>query len=194
MELSFGSQQFRLLLIPKYNLILVDVEGSNPVAEYERLRHHVDICIKECMKSLVFHTFLLFHGNQYLDKNSVHSVQLIRLDEIQKSAENSTELSWRNIDRLISLSPNDIRIHYGMWLNGYGVHNQYDIILSYRWVDHDMDMTAKIVDFMSSYSIGSGATLRSIAVFLDKKRLPNGCALHSILANTIFHSSVFVCL
>jgi hypothetical protein len=54
--LRFGSQRFRLMILPELNSIRLDVEGENPMPVYVRVMEMLDSIVRECMTFILVFT------------------------------------------------------------------------------------------------------------------------------------------
>lgn len=123
--LSFGSQRFRLVPIPRQNMIRVEVEGQCPLGVEGRLRDMIGKILNECMKSLEFRTVLKSHRASDLrrgDSNDARRV-FIPLNRIRSAAKEKEGLIL-TVDQT-AMHSEELNAVYGVWLTEFQVFDFY---------------------------------------------------------------------
>jgi hypothetical protein len=75
-----------------------------------------------------------------------------------------------------------------VWLVSQQVFDQYDIFLSYRWGLEDSQLTQKLFDHLTLFTVTMYH--RSIIAFLDTYRLKDGSNFQKQFARALVHSTV----
>ena len=185
--LWFGNQTFRVVELLEEKVILLEIEGLNPVAIQRRVEELLANTVSECMPSLHPTTLLpaVFEGTP-TSSSSKSSSGYVVLSSLQTAVETGSSLRVSGE----VLSPDKLKIHFKNWLP-VSDPSFYDIMLSYRWTDPDHDMTGKIFDRLTICSIGKEK--RPLSVFLDRKRIADGSNLKLSFADGLMSATVVVC-
>ena len=175
-HLSYGNQRFRLVCIPEINCIRLDVEGEHPPPIHDRISEQINICIKECMGSLYFGSFLRLDDMEELDERFT----LVNLEAVRKD-KYCIRYEGRLLDRKM----------FSSWVTSIETLPSYDVFISHRWDDNDDIVTKMLYDnFLGNYSIG--CEYRAVQVFYDDVRMRGGHQLQKVFGKALINSTVFV--
>jgi hypothetical protein len=174
--LRFGSQRFRLMILPDLNCIRLDVEGENPLPVYQRVMEMVDSVVKECMSFIVVFTMFVVPTDvgtgvgAQLDSSAV----FVNKENVQRAVAGDVMLSRVFDDVSVELGSVRLKELYGRWLPSKGFKAYYDLFVSHRWLTGGFDdkLVKAIYDRSTLYTLGT--SLRVPVVFLDSERLEGG--------------------
>ena len=175
-HLSYGHQRFRIMCIPEIHCIRLDIEGEHPLPIHDRIHEQIDICIKECMGSLYFATFLRMDDrSELVDGFTLVSLEAVRDDKC----------SIRHEGRLLD------RTMFSSWVINKDTLPSYDVFISHRWDDNDDVVTKLLYDTLLGYhTVGSDHS--AITVFLDHVRLREGHQFQQVFGEALINSTLFV--
>jgi len=174
--LRFGSQRFRLMILPDLNCIRLDVEGENPLPVYQRVMEMVDSVVKECMSFIVVFTMFVVPTDvgtgvgAQLDSSAV----FVNKENVQRAVDGDMMLSRVFDDVSVELGSVRLKELYGRWLPSKGFKAFYDLFVSHRWLTGGFDdkLVKAIYDRSTLNTLGT--SLRVPVVFLDSERLEGG--------------------
>ena len=177
-SLVFGSQNLRLTECRAERFISLEIEGQNPSAVLVRIKELVQSVLSEFLPMLRCSTLLPISNN-----SSFVSFQLVK-----KRLEDKADL---RLPGGSAVNQAQLQALFGLW-NPKAVSELglYDFFESYRWNSFDSDLTSKLFDVASLYSVGSSK--RAPVVFLDTERLLGGLNFKEGFAKALSRSSVVV--
>ena len=185
LTLRFGSQRFRLSLIPELNSIRLDVEGENPLPVYRRVMELLGEVVKEAMNFIVIVTVLPLTIENLLATSSA----FVNLDNVELAVADSGRVIARDDINVVLTSP-QLRDRFSKWLVTGGARSWYDVFLSHRWGDHDSRLVKALYDIFSLHNLGDSH--RPPQVFLDSKRLRSGESFRENFFEALLTSTMIV--
>lgn len=143
--------------------------------------------ISECMKSLKFSTILEYcpQGKAFTDSYFLRVHQLYSAMEKRSTLAVVLENGSREL-----LQNADLVSEFGPWLQKFQIFDRYDVFLSYRWGNYDSSFVCSVFDRLTLFTIDSSH--RSIATFLDNRRLQMGRQIQRDLVRALKSTQVFV--
>jgi hypothetical protein len=178
-SLVFGSQRLLLTECREEKVISLEIAGLNPTAVQLRMMELIEKTLAECMPILICSVLLPFQ-REAADSSVYVPLSILRAREKDKKD------LW--LSGGIVLSQAELASQYGSWLVKAVDAVLYDLFYSYRRGTFDSDLTAKLYDIMSLYSLGSSN--RPVVVFLDRERLKDGDNFKEAFARAMVRSSV----
>ena len=175
-HLSYGNQRFRIVGIPEIHCIRLDIEGEHPLPIHDRISEQIDICIKECMGSLYFGTFLRLVDKAELDER----FNLVNLDTVRDDT-----YCIRHEGRLLD------REMFSSWVINENTLSSYDVFISHRWDENNDIITKMLYDALLG-NITIGTNHRAVQVFFDDVRLKEGQQIQRVFGDALINSTIFV--
>jgi GTPase SAR1 family protein len=172
---SYGTRRFMLKVMYDRSIILLHVEGGDPVPVFRQVNSQIADVRKECMGTLEFVAALLYPDTVVFDDTTVlfplHAVKLNRKGQFNNAA-------------LDALNP----VKYDVWLNEKVLEDAYDLFNTYRWGNRDSPFVEGLHE---RYTLCKRpGTQQSVKSFLDKERLQDGEQFQQAFMSALRHSAV----
>ena len=180
--LSYRSQEFRLVCLPRMNCIRLDIEGEHPLPVYSRIYELIDKSIKESMGSLKFIGALSLGTKS----ESEDGFTLLNLEFLRRNFENDC----LRIQGHPTMYRQEVKRNFGSWFISTDVLPSYDVFISHRWHKED-DVVAEHLN-LALRDITIGSQHRAVQVFFDKARLKDGQQFQEAFGKALVNSTIFV--
>jgi hypothetical protein len=182
---SINSNRFRLRASYPLNAILFDCETVCCRDVYSRVSDLISRVLQNIMRSLRCNTLFAHPNVQEIFANTTMFIPLTHLKRVNQGCSVLNRPGGRTL-----ISAQEVLTKYGVWFTADVIPECYDMFGSYRWGEFESEFMRAVFDRFGYYTIGE--TNRSVIMFLDTKRLRDGCHLQEAFARALIKSVVFV--
>ena len=196
--LSFGSQSFRIQMLPDLHAVKVDVDGASPLAVLRRVEQIVSQVCADCMGSLKY-TVALALDDTFEEGSGAtgggHEKLLVPLQIVQHSVTSGVKIIGKLNKTLCSAA--DAKTRFQAFVPNRDLLDSYDVFLSYRQATEgqaqeggDNKLSDKLFDLAVNFAVGSKN--REMRVYLDAERMQAGRNLAVQASQAVSASLIFV--